>query len=105
MKYNFKSILEKIEEKQIEIGHNNGKLIFEIPEDNYNDDLVVALRKYKVKLLDHFHPMWNRKNIMLLNHRGSKVPFFLIHGDNAHYFLKDSHLYIPLETEKLTKEK
>lgn len=90
MKFNFKGLLQEIENKEIEIGHNNGKLIFEIPEEYYNDDLVVALKKYKVKLLNHFHPIWNRKNIMLLNHRGSKIPFFLIHGDNAHYFLKDS---------------
>lgn len=85
----FNVLLSEILSKNIEITGRNGKLAYEISEDDYSIELLKAIKKYKYELLEQFCPLMEKTNILTFNESGSNTPIFFVHGDKANYILKN----------------
>lgn len=85
---NFNEILKELKQRDIEITFSEGHLKYSGPEKNITQDFIEELRKNKEKLIRYFWPE-SLKNVMPLNVNGSKVPLFIVHGDNANYIIRD----------------
>lgn len=80
--------IRELKQKDIEIYFSTGKLKYSGPEENITPDIIEQLKKNKGKLIKYFWPK-EFLNLMPLNVEGSKIPIFIVHGDNANYIIND----------------
>lgn len=78
--------IEELKQKDIQINFSNGKLKYSGPEENITPDLIEKLKKYKGKLIKFLWPKELNK-LMPINTEGSKIPLFIVHGDNSNYII------------------
>ncbi len=83
-------LIEELKSKEIEIYFSAGRLKFRGPEENITPELIENLKTYKGKLIKYFWPE-EFSNLMPINTEGTKIPIFLVHGDNGNYLLS-SHM-------------
>lgn len=86
MSYNFGDLLIELKQKGISFSFENGKLIYNGPEINLTPEIIQKMKDNKTCLIRHF---WSLKdsNLMPISPGGSKIPFTLVHGDRANYFV------------------
>jgi thioesterase domain-containing protein len=84
----FKDLIEELTQKEIEISFSGGKLKYSGPEKNITPELLENLKEYKGKLIKYFWPK-EFDNLMPINTEGSKVPIFIVHGDNSNYIISE----------------
>jgi thioesterase domain-containing protein len=84
----FTDLIEELNQKEIEISFSAGKLKYNGPEENITPELIDKLKKYKGKLIKHFWPK-EMGNLMPINPEGSKIPLFVVHGDNSNYIISE----------------
>jgi thioesterase domain-containing protein len=81
-------LLEELRQKEIEISFSAGKLKYSGPEENISRELIEKLKLNKGKLLKYLWPK-ELSNLMPINPQGTKIPVFLVHGDNGNYIISD----------------
>jgi len=84
----FSDFIEELKKKDIIVTYSSGKLQYSGPEENITQDLIEELKTYKGKLIKHFWPK-ELGNLMPINPEGSKIPLFVIHGDNSNYIISE----------------
>jgi thioesterase domain-containing protein len=84
----FNNFVKELKEKDIEISFSGGKLKYSGPQENITPELLGNLKAFKSKLIKSIWPA-ELGNLMPINPVGSKVPIFIIHGDNGNYIISD----------------
>jgi thioesterase domain-containing protein len=80
--------IDDLKQKGIELSFVGGKLKYSGPEEEITPALIESLKENKGKLIKYIWP--EDLNILLpINPQGSKVPLFVIHGDNGNYIISD----------------
>ena len=80
--------IEELNQKGIEISFSAGKLKYSGPDENITPELIERLRRHKGNLIKSYWPK-ELGNLMPINPQGSKIPLFIIHGDNGNYIISD----------------
>lgn len=83
-----KDFIEELHQKNIEICFSDGKLKYAGPEEHITSEVIENLKKYRGKLIKHFWPK-EFSNLMPINTEGSRIPIFIVHGDNGNYIISD----------------
>lgn len=84
----FSDLIEELTRREIEISFSGGKLKYSGREENITPDLIDSLKKNKGKLIKHFWPK-ELGNLMPINPEGSRIPLFIVHGDNSNYIISE----------------
>ncbi len=80
--------IEELRQKGIDLSFSAGKLKYCGPEENITPELIKSLKENRGKLIKHLWP--EELNILLpINPEGSKIPLFVVHGDNGNYIISD----------------
>ena len=84
----FSDLIEELSLKEIEISFSEGKLKYHGRKEDITPDLIDKLKQFKGKLIRHFWPD-ELGNLMPINPVGSKIPLFIVHGDNSNYIISE----------------
>jgi thioesterase domain-containing protein len=81
-------LIEELRNKGIEVSYSAGKLKYSGPEENITPELIEKLKLNKSSLIKILWPK-ELDILMPINPEGSKVPLFVVHGDNGNYIISD----------------
>jgi thioesterase domain-containing protein len=84
----FSDLIEELTRREIKISFSAGKLKYTGREENITPELIDSLKQNKGKLIKHFWPE-ELGNLMPINPEGSRIPLFVVHGDNSNYILSE----------------
>jgi thioesterase domain-containing protein len=84
----FQELLVYLKKTEITVGFSSGKLQYSGPEEGITPEIIEELKKYKSKLIKHFWPK-ELGNLMPIHPAGSKIPLFVVHGDNSNYLISE----------------
>ena len=84
----FSDLIEELSLKETEISFSEGKLKYHGRKENITPDIIEKLKQFKGKLIRHFWPK-ELGNLMPINPIGSKIPLFIVHGDNSNYIISE----------------
>ena len=80
--------IEELKSKNIVISFSAGKLLYSGPDENITPEVLAKLKKFKGKLIKSIWPA-ELGNLMPIQPEGSKIPLFVVHGDNGNYILSE----------------
>jgi len=81
-------LIEELHQKGIEVYFSAGKLKYSGPDENITPEILRKLKENKGKLIKYFWPQ-ELSMVMPINTEGTRIPFFIIHGDYANYVISE----------------
>lgn len=84
----FTEFVKELEQKNIQISFEGGKIKYEGPEESVTPELIEQLKKYKGNLIKYHWPA-ECVNMMPINPAGNKIPLILVYFEVMNYPLSD----------------
>ncbi len=83
-----RELIEELRQKEIELTFSGGKIKYTGPEENITPEIIRKLKENKASLIKFLWPE-ELSNLMPINPVGTKVPIFIVHGDNGNYIISE----------------